>query len=148
MDPRTKELVQESWRNVEPVSDAAARLFYARLFSLDPALRSLFHIDDTDAGDPNRELMAALGVAVRGLDWIEQLRPVLVALGRKHGRYGIEDEDYDTVGAALLWTLQQGLGPAFNAEVRAAWIEAYRDVTSVMKASAAKVRPAPQLVVM
>ena len=47
------------------------------------------------------------------------------ALGRRHAGYGVRPEHYDTVGAALLWTLEQGLGDAFTDDVRAAWAEAY-----------------------
>jgi hypothetical protein len=42
MDDRSKQLVQESWMQVEPIADTAATLFYGRLFELDPSLRPLF----------------------------------------------------------------------------------------------------------
>jgi hemoglobin-like flavoprotein len=131
MDTRTKQLVQESWMQVEPIADTAATLFYDRLFALDPALRPLFR--STDFGEQKKKLMQTLAVAVRGLDKLDQLTPALEALGRRHAGYRVKDEHYATVAQALLWTLEQGLGPAFTPEVRDAWTETYLLVASVMQ---------------
>lgn len=139
MDARTKQLVQESWKQVEPIADTAATLFYDRLFTLDPALRPLF--PSMDLGEQKRKLMQTLTIAVRGLDRLDQLTPALEALGRRHVGYGVQDAHYDTVGAALLWTLEQGLGDAFTPEVREAWAEIYHLVASVMQRAAAESTP-------
>jgi nitric oxide dioxygenase len=45
-------------------------------------------------------------------------------------------EHYAPVGAALIWTLEQGLGDAFTAETREAWIAAYTLLSGVMIAEA------------
>ncbi|WP_420125941.1 globin family protein [Longimicrobium sp.] len=134
MDVRVKQLVQESWMQVEPIADTAATLFYDRLFELDPALRPLFPA--TDLRDQKKKLMQTLTVAVRGLYRLEELAPALEALGRRHVGYGVQDAHYETVGQALLWTLEQGLGAAFTPEVRDAWAETYALVTSVMQRAA------------
>ena len=42
------------------------------------------------------------------------------ALGERHVGYKVTKPMYDTVGAALLWTLEQGLGEAWNDEVKEA----------------------------
>jgi len=42
------------------------------------------------------------------------------------------------VGAALLWTLEQGLGSDFTAPLRDAWTKAYTTLAGVMQAAAAK----------
>lgn len=143
MDARGKQLVQESWTQVEPIADVAATLFYDRLFTLDPALRPLFRA--TDLAEQKKKLMQTLTVAVRGLDRLDQLTPALETLGRRHVGYGVEDRHYDTVGQALLWTLEQGLGAAFTPEVRDAWAETYTLVASVMQRAAAQAaaEPAP-----
>ena len=52
--------------------------------------------------------------------------------------YGVKDRDYNVVGAALLWTLEQGLGDAFTDEVRNAWGAVYELLASVMKEGAAE----------
>jgi hemoglobin-like flavoprotein len=88
------------------------------------------------------KLMQMIGVAVSKLDAPEVLVPALQALGRRHGGYGFQDKDYGTVGAALLSTLEKGLGPAFTAEVKAAWAEVYGVMTEVMTEAARVARAA------
>lgn len=133
MDAHTTRLVQDSWTQVEPIADTAATLFYDRLFALAPALRPLF---PADLAEQKRKLMQMLTVAVRGLDRMDQLTPALKALGRRHVEYRVQDAHYETVGQALLWTLEQGLGTAFTREVREAWAATYHRVASVMQRAA------------
>src|SRR5688572_13851961 len=104
MTPEQKTLVQQTFAMVTPIADTAASLFYRRLFDLDPTLELLFKGDMKEQG---RKLMQALTVTVHGLDHLETTVPALQALGRRHVRYGVRDQHYDTVAAALLWTLQQ-----------------------------------------
>jgi hemoglobin-like flavoprotein len=115
-------LVQDTFALVAPQADKAAQIFYARLFELDPSLRPLFKHDLREQG---RKLMQMLSIAVHALDNIESLLPALKALGDRHAGYGAQIEDYETVGAALLWTLEQGLGAAFTPEVSEAWATTY-----------------------
>ena len=133
MTPTQVGLVQESWKRVAPIKDEAAQLFYNRLFELDPNLRTLFK---GDLAEQRRKLMAMLGAAVGSLDRPDTLLPILRELGRKHMGYGVKTQDYDTVGAALLWTLEQGLGTAFTAEVCDAWSATYGLVASTMQSCA------------
>ena len=123
-------LVQESFEKVVPISDAAATLFYGRLFDLDPALESLFKGDMAEQG---RKLMQMIGVAVKSLDRLEQVLPAVQALGARHAGYGVREKDYDTVGRALIWTLRKGLGEDFTPETEAAWAEVYTTLAGVMK---------------
>ena len=123
-------LVQDSFRQVAAIAETAAQLFYARLFELDPDLELLFKGNLTEQG---RKLMQMLGLAVNSLDRMEQLLPVVQSLGTRHAGYGVRDKDYDTVGQALLWTLQQGLGEAFTPDVEAAWTNVYATLASAMQ---------------
>lgn len=136
MTPAQKTLVQQSFARVAPISEQAAALFYGRLFELDPRLRSLFRGDMKEQG---RKLMQMLAVAVNGLDRLEELVPAVQALGRRHLGYGVEDGHYETVGEALLWTLQQGLGDVFTADTRQAWAEVYGLLAATMRSAAAEV---------
>jgi nitric oxide dioxygenase len=129
MTPREISLIQDSFRQVLPSLDAAATLFYARLFELDPSLRPMFRGDMREQG---RKLMQMLALAVTSLSDLEKLVPAARALGARHAGYGVRDEHYATVGAALLWTLEKGLGPSFTAEVRAAWTAAYSLLSAAM----------------
>lgn len=139
MTPDQIALVQSSFAHVVPISDTAATLFYTRLFELDPSLRPLFH---TDMPSQGRKLMDMLRVVVSGLNRLDELVPAVQALGRRHATYQVEDQHYDTVGAALLWTLRQGLGEGFTAEVEDAWKAAYAVLSATMQAAAAEITPA------
>jgi hemoglobin-like flavoprotein len=120
---------------VVPIADAAATLFYDRLFVLDASLRPMF--EKTDMTEQRRKLMAALAAVVNGLDNLALLIPVLENLGRYHVRYGVTRQHYETVGTALLWTLEQGLKDAWTPAVKVAWTTAYGTVAGVMSNPAA-----------
>jgi hemoglobin-like flavoprotein len=130
MTPQSLALVQSSWKQLYPIRDTAADLFYARLFQLDPRLRRLFKRDLRDQGE---KLMLILDTAIRGLDHLDQLVPTVMALGRRHVGYGVRPEHFETVGDALLWTLRQGLGRDYTEDVEAAWSEVYGLLSAVMK---------------
>ena len=129
MTPEQKTLVQDTFALVVPIAEDAAALFYDRLFQLDPGLRGLFH---TDMRDQGRKLMQMLAIAVNSLDDLQKLVPALHALGRRHVAYGVTARSFEVVGEALLWTLEQGLGPSFTVEVRDAWAAVYQIVADTM----------------
>lgn len=135
MTPEQTMLVKSSWEKVLPISDQAAELFYGRLFELDPDLKSLFKGDMEEQG---RKLMRMISTAVAALDRLEAIVPAVQQLGVRHVGYGVKDEHYDTVGAALLWTLQQGLGEGFTADVKEAWTSVYGVLAGTMKSAAAE----------
>jgi nitric oxide dioxygenase len=137
MTPEQIRLVEESFRQVAPIAEPAAALFYERLFALDPALRPLFA--GTDMAAQGRKLMQAIGQVVGALRAPEQVLPALRAMGERHAGYGVRDSHYATVGAALLWTLEQGLGAAFTPAMRDAWAEAYGVVSGAMMAAGRQV---------
>jgi hemoglobin-like flavoprotein len=129
------ELVQSTFAIIAPIADDAAALFYRRLFEIDPSLQQMFRGDMTAQ---RQKLMQMLTAAVKGLPRLDRLVPVVEDLGRRHAGYGVIDEHYDTVGAALLWTLEKGLGSAFTPEVKDAWTTVYSILASTMKNAAAK----------
>jgi hemoglobin-like flavoprotein len=128
-------LVQKSFAVIAPIADDAAVLFYQRLFELDPSLKSMFK---GDMADQRRKLMQMLTAAVKGLQRLDRLVPVVEDLGRRHVGYGVTDQHYETVGAALLWTLEKGLGREFTPEVREAWATVYGLLANTMRNAAAK----------
>ncbi len=134
MTPDQVRLVRDSFAAVAPRADEAAAAFYERLFALDPALRAMF---PADLAGQRRKLVAALAAAVGGLDRPAALAPTLEALGRRHAAYGVVDRHYGVVGAALLATLEDRLGPAFDPETRAAWTACFGLVTGAMRRGAA-----------
>jgi hemoglobin-like flavoprotein len=128
-------LVQETFAVIAPIADDAAALFYRRLFELDPSLRAMFK---GDMPEQRRKLMQMLTAAVKGLNHLDQLVPVVEDLGRRHVKYGVADAHYDMVGAALLWTLEKGLGSAFTPDAREAWATVYGLLATTMKNAAAR----------
>ena len=136
MTPAQIDMVKQSFAQVAPIADEAGALFYNRLFTLDPSLQGLFK---EDIGVQSRKLMQMLATAVNGLDKLETIAPAVQALGARHVRYGVTEAHYDTVAAALLWTLEQGLGAGFAPQVREAWVAAYAILAGAMKAAAREV---------
>ncbi len=128
-----KTLVQESWTQVLPIADQAAALFYGRLFEVAPEFRPMFRGDMAEQG---KKLMQMITVAVRSLDTLDQIIPAVKAMGARHGRYGVHPSHYAIVGDCLLWTLAQGLGPAFTDDVREAWTLTYSTLATVMQEGA------------
>jgi hemoglobin-like flavoprotein len=135
MDQRVISDVQSTWRIVEGIAPQAAALFYSNLFEADPSLKPLFKADMTEQG---KKLTQMIGAAVGTLTDLDALAPVLEALARRHVAYGVKDAHYATVGAALLKTLEQGLGPAFTPQVKASWAEVYGVMSTVMIAASKK----------
>lgn len=123
-------LVRDSFDRVVPIAGVAADLFYDRLFYLAPSLRRMF---PTDMRDQKRKLMVMIATAVQGLHDLGTLVPQMKALGARHGGYGVEPEHYKVVGAALMWTLESGLGNAFTPEVREAWTRVYALLAATMQ---------------
>jgi len=135
MTPEQAEMVKSSWAKVVPIADQAAELFYGKLFELDPSLKLLFKGDMTEQG---KKLMKMINTAVNGLDRLDEIVPAVQQLGVRHIGYGVKDEHYDTVGAALLWTLEAGLGDAFTENVKESWATVYGLLADTMKAAAAE----------
>lgn len=135
MTPEQAVLVKTSWAKVVPIKEAAAGLFYGKLFELDPSLKGMFKGDMAEQG---RKLMAMINTAVNGLDKLEAIVPAVQDLGKRHVAYGVTDQHYDTVGSALVWTLEQGLGADFTPEVKDAWVTVYGVLATTMKQAAAK----------
>lgn len=129
MSPEQIALVQDGFSKVIAIRDTVAELFYARLFDLDPSLRRLFQHDMKRQG---RKLMAAIATVVEGLNDLESILPMVRNLGQRHAGYGVCPRHYETVGAALLWTLEQGLRDDFTDDARRAWTAAYRLLSSNM----------------
>jgi hemoglobin-like flavoprotein len=127
---RDIEIVRDDWEKVELIADQAATLLYDRLFALDRNLRLLFPID---LADQKLKVIRMLGAAINGLSDPDVLLPILRALGTKHFELGVRDQDYDTLAEALIWTLRQGLGTAFDAEHEAAWTRVYSVLTTHMR---------------
>jgi diguanylate cyclase (GGDEF)-like protein len=126
-------LVRASFSLIVPLQDPIASLFYRRLFEAAPELRSLF---PDDLGEQKRKLMSLLGTCVGKLNEFSALAPRIRELGARHVRYGAKPHHYATVADALLGALAQGLGVAFDHEVRTSWVKVYDLLAKTMQAGA------------
>jgi len=129
MNSTQVKLVQESFSKVVPISEAAAVIFYDRLFEVAPSVKAMFPADMTEQ---RKKLMATLGVVVNGLSNLESVLPAASALAKRHVSYGAKPAHYPVVGGALLWTLEKGLGDAWTPETAAAWTAAYGTLSGYM----------------
>ena len=114
MNSTQVKLVQESFAKVVPISEAAAVIFYDRLFEVAPSVKAMFPDDMTQQ---RKKLMMMLAAVVNGLGNLESILPAASALAKRHVDYGARPEHYPVVGGALLWTLEKGLGEAWTSDV-------------------------------
>ncbi len=129
MTPDQIDMVQESFKKVAPISDAAAEIFYDRLFEISPKVRPYFKGDMKEQG---AKLMATLGAVVNGLRDLDKIVPVAQKLAVAHVDYGVQAEDYTPVGEALIYTLEKGLGDDFTQDTKESWLTAYGTLSGVM----------------
>lgn len=129
MNSTQVKLVQESFAKVVPISEAAAVIFYDRLFEVAPSVKAMFPDDMTQQ---RKKLMMMLAAVVNGLGNLESILPAASALAQRHVNYGARPEHYPVVGGALLWTLEKGLGEAWTSDVADAWTAAYGTLSGYM----------------
>ena len=133
MTPREKQLIRESFVSIREVAGPLSLLFYGRLFAMEPGVRPLFQNDIAKQG---MKLMEMLTAVVENIDQVEELTPVLQAMGQRHAGYGVLPAHYAMVEAALLWSLGQALGAALDAEGKAAWRKVIGVVSQKMQEGA------------
>lgn len=126
----TRALVQRSWEKVLPIQDEVPKIFYPKLFEIDPSTKPLFHENAME--EQGAKLMKMLTMTVKGLDDLDALVPKLKALAKRHAGYKVKPEMFASVGAALIATLEASVGEGFTPEVKEAWETVYGIMCSVM----------------
>jgi hemoglobin-like flavoprotein len=139
MTPEQKWMVRRSFPAIATLSRAISMLFYGRLFQVDPSLRPMFKQDIEVQG---RKLMDMLSALMSHIDSIEDMIPLLKALGQRHVGYGVRPEHYPLVANSLIWAIAMALDEEFDPELRNAWKTLIELVAGVMKEGAAEVPPA------
>jgi hemoglobin-like flavoprotein len=127
-----KTIVQSTFAQVADADRLASR-FYDRLFAIDSSTRAMFR---GDLAEQRVKLMQTLAVVVRSLDDLAAIVPAIEHLGRRHVAYGVTPAHWNSVGAALLWALEDTFGASFTAEVRDAWATAYGVIAGTAMAAA------------
>ena len=136
MTPSQIILIRRQFGALARRGDDFAALFHNRLFRLDPALRPLF---PADLAAQRGKLVKALAHVILSLHDLPAVIGEIRALGLRHTGYGVTAAHYDTVGLALLETLADMLGDAFDGESRTAWALAYGTVADAMIEAGAQV---------
>jgi hemoglobin-like flavoprotein len=127
-------LVKKSWRLLRQIPPSVvADAFYSKLFFDHPELRRMF---PKDMDEQYKKLVDMLSSMVSRLDNIESFEQELEALAKRHEGYGVKPKHYEMVGAALLWTLERGLGSDWNVETAEAWMACYGIISEKMQHSA------------
>lgn len=106
----------------------SAEKFYDELFRIDPLLRPMF---PADLSNQKHKLTGAIVSVVKNIDDLSAIEPILAALGKRHSDLGVTASMYDTVGVALILSLDLQ-----NDEEVESWTEAYGVVSRVMQGGA------------
>jgi nitric oxide dioxygenase len=123
-------LVKKTWRvfrNISP--ETVGDLFYSKLFTDNKRLRKMFPVD---MQQQYQKLMDMLNSIVAHLEKLEEFTEEMAAMAQRQVGYGVRPAHYKLVGNALLWTLQKGLGPDWNEEVKIAWASCYNLLADIM----------------
>jgi len=123
------QLVQRSWEKVKPAMQQAGELFYFKLFKKAPQIRHLFKEDITEQAG---KLGYMLTYVVSRLDKLETILDDVQRLAVNHNKYGAQPAHYAVVGECLLETLEEGLKPQWNEELKQAWTVAYGILSNAM----------------
>ncbi|MCG6942205.1 MAG: globin domain-containing protein [Thiohalocapsa sp.] len=135
MNPQTAALVRDSWAEIVPMRKQVCTGFYDRLFQRHPELRPLFK------GDIDRQtglFVTMLNTVVSSLENRDPVIPLIKAVGARHAGYGVENADYEKFAGVLLDSFAAALGERFTPDVRAAWLEVYRQLADTMRQGAAE----------
>ncbi|TDD63167.1 flavohemoprotein [Actinomadura darangshiensis] len=133
MSPEPR-VVKECFARLEADPAGATSYFYGRLFASQPRLRALF---PPAMGGQHDRFFHALTQIVWSQDNPEELAGHLRRLGRGHRKYGVLQEHYPAVEAALTATLRAYAADIWTAEAEGAWLAAYRSAADTMIRAAA-----------
>ena len=125
--------------------EAAGIILFKHIFRIAPQALPLFSFGRVEGAEVNDALfeqedlkahatkvVATVATAVGMLTKLDELVPILTSLGTKHVGYGVVPEHYAVVGEALIATLGDALGDAFDAETKSAWVAVYGIVQKTM----------------
>lgn len=139
MDAQNIALIQRSFEKVRAPQAQIAEIFYAELFAIDPALRSMF---SADMQAQYRKFLSALHYLMYALHAPEKIVGSVEKLAQAHVQYGVTPEHYTAFGIALLRALKKVLGAEFTPELCDAWAETYQMLARAMNVAA--YGPAPE----
>jgi hemoglobin-like flavoprotein len=134
MNDNQIKIVKESFALVAKIpAETVGELFYNRLFEIAPEVKPMF--GNSDMTEQSRKLIGMLAYVINKLDSLEAIIDEVAKLAKRHVKYGVQPAHYQPVGAALLWTLEKGLGTNWNGELASAWTLCYVTLSGAMIAA-------------
>ncbi|RYU94399.1 globin family protein [Emticicia agri] len=125
-------LVKESFSLVAKIpAETVGSLFYNRLFEIAPEVKAMFR--NADISEQSRKLLSMLSYVIGRLDKLDTILEDVARLSQRHVKYGVQEYQYEKVGEALLWTLEQGLGKNWTEDTKEAWVACYTLLSGAMK---------------
>jgi len=121
-------LIKKSWEVFRKMDPAIiGDVFYSKLFLEYPALRKLFK---PSMEEQYKKLIDMFSFIVSRLERIDEVTGDIQQMAIRHVAYGVKEKHYTTVGEALLYTLEKGLGNDWNEEIKQAWTTCYAILTT------------------
>ena len=123
-------LIKRTWKLFREINPTVVGdTFYSKLFLENPSVRKMF---PKEMNQQYQKLIDMLSTIVGRLDNLEELSSDIAAMAQRHVAYGVKPAQYQKVGEALLWTLEQGLGKDYTPEVKEAWVKCYTTLADAM----------------
>jgi hemoglobin-like flavoprotein len=111
------------------------QIFYSTLFERYPSVKPLFGRNSRE--EQAKMLTEAVAMLVSNVDDPEFVRTTMLAVGRKHVDYGVEDHMYAWVGECLVATLAQVSADAWTDELETAWTATLNAIAGIALEGAA-----------
>lgn len=146
MTPSEIEVIRQSFSRLAPSAPKIGELFYKRLTDTAPDIVLVFG-DYFDSGGSkfqvvsevvNCHLRSLLSVPVTPGGQKPPIPPAVYQLGQRHVKYAVTGAQFAKMKEALLWTLEQFLGPDFSSETRDAWSRAYDNLADMIQRAMAQ----------
>lgn len=138
MTDRNVLIIKNSWSYIITQSDHVGESFYKKLFELDPCLIPMFQ---NDIEHQAKKMMDMLTYMVMNLQNMQNIQDDIDALAKRHVHYGTKPEQYQTVGQALIWVLQNSLGDEWDEEIGQSWMDLYNLCASSMIKASNSIQP-------
>jgi len=128
----TKHLnIKNCWAKIksEKGTDQFVDRFYKVLFTRFPDTRELFPKDITTQ---KRKLLTTLDNAINGIEYIDDIREEMLALGQHHKELGITSEMYDAFIITILDAADFASNSTLTTDECTAWENAFREISDIM----------------
>jgi hemoglobin-like flavoprotein len=131
MTPDRQQLVQSSWRTLEPTGSRLVELAVLHLVSIAPSVRPL--LDGATLPVVCQQIADTIGRLIDSIDEPKVFVTLAIRLGRENPDRGLTGKLYPAIGEALIFALHLQLGDRLTPELQTAWLEAYRLASAIMQ---------------